>query len=105
MTTPQSVTRYDLLDLAQLRATFLSTDALTPADPSTMMFLVKNPNGSVATYAFGAAGASVVRTATGAYFKDLTVDVVGSWFYRSYGTGGVQASEEWSFLCAPSFVL
>lgn len=105
MTTPNTAARYDLLDLVQMRATFLSTDAVTPADPSTMMFLVKSPLGSVATYAFGAAGASVTRAGVGAYFKDITVDSVGSWHYRAHGTGGVQANEEWTLVVDRSFIL
>lgn len=93
-----AVSRYDFGDLATLRATFVSTDGVTPADPSYVAFLTLNPFGSVATYVYGAAGASVVRDGVGGYRTDFTIDAVGSWFYRSVGTGGVQAAGEWSFI-------
>lgn len=105
MTTPNTVSRYDIFDLVTLRATYTSTDGVTPADPSTVMFLVKNPLGTVATYNFAAAGASVIRAGAGAYTKQVVGDVVGSWFYRVHGTGGVHANEEYSFIVDRSFVL
>jgi hypothetical protein len=102
---PDSVSRYDLGALSRLVATFVSTDGVTTADPSSIDLLVKNPLGSVSTYSFGVAGASVVRVATGAYVRDTTLDVVGSWFYRWAGTGGVQAPDEYSLLVDRSFIL
>lgn len=102
---PAEVERYDLFDSFRQTATFVSTDLVTPADPSTVLFLVKNPLGTVSTYSYGAAGASIVRDGVGAYRRDQTLDVVGSWFYRSQGTGGVQAADEWSLLVDASFVL
>lgn len=101
MTTPNSVSRYDIGDLIVLPATFVGTDGVTPADPSTIDFLVKNAAGSVATYRFGAAGASIVRTGVGAYFKEIIVEpsgLTGSWAYRAMGTGGIIAAEEWLFI-------
>ena len=105
MTTPRAVTPYDLYDLAYLPATFTSTDGITVADPSTILCFTKNPLGTVATYQYGAAAASIVRLGVGAYFKEFTVDVVGSWFYRWHGTGGVQDADEWCFVVAPTFIL
>lgn len=103
--TPETVSRYDIGDLVQLRATFLGTDGVTPADPSTMVFSTINPFGTIASYSFGAAGASVIRTGAGAYFKEVTVDVPGQWYYRAQGTGGAQAAEEWPFIVNESFIL
>jgi hypothetical protein len=90
--------RYDIGDLIRLRATYVSTDLVTPADPSVITFLVRSA-GSVGTYQYvgGAGGGSITRVPTGAYYKDITVDVYGDWTYRSVGTGGVQAAEEWQF--------
>lgn len=102
MTTPNNVNVYDIGDMIQLRATVIGTDGATPAQPSWFTFLVKPPNGSVATYALGASGASVVNPGAGAFFKDVSIDQAGSWYYRSIATGAVQAAEEWAFLVAPS---
>lgn len=102
---PAAVDRYDLYDMFRQTATFVSTDLTTAADPSTILFLVKNPLGTVSTYSYGAAGASIVRTGVGAYLRDQTLDVAGSWFYRAQGTGGVQAADEWSLLVDQSWVL
>lgn len=99
------VSKYDLFRLIRISATFVSTDGLTPADPSTVHFFSRNPLGSVSTYLYGAAGASVTRAGAGAYYKEITLDLVGSWYYRAQGTGGVQSAEEWGAVCAPSFIL
>lgn len=105
MTRPNGVSEYDIGDLVQIRATVIGTDGITPAQPSTFMFLVKNGAGSVATYALSDASASVGNPGAGAFFKDVNIDGAGSWFYRSMATGLTQSAEEWSFLVRPSFVL
>lgn len=107
MPTPELVNRYDLHDLARFVATFVSTDGLTLADASTITLYVKAPNGSVASYVHvgGAGGGSITRLAAGQYAKDITLDQVGSWFYRWAATGGIQANEEWSLLVDRSFIL
>lgn len=103
---PAQITVYDLGDMVTLTATILGTDGVTPIQPSYFAFLVQNPQGSVGTYVFGAAGASILNPAAGAFSKDLSIDAtvgyVGSWFYRSVATGRVQTADDWSFLVAPS---
>jgi hypothetical protein len=86
---------YDIGDLVRLRATFVSTDMVTPADPSTIVFRILSPATTVACYAFGTG--SITRATVGAYYKDITPDVYGDWAYNVLGTGGVQAVSEWSF--------
>jgi hypothetical protein len=107
VSTPQAVSRYDVHDLVRFIATFVSTDGLTPADPSTVTFLFKDSAGSVGSYQYvgGAGGGSITRINVGAYAKDVTLTQVGSSFYRWEGTGGVQAAEEWSVFLGPSFIL
>jgi len=92
-----SLGRYDIGDLVRLRATYVSTDLVTAADPSVITFLVMSGAGTVASYQFAGGGGSITRAGVGAYYKDITVDVYGDWTYRSIGTGGVQAAEEWQF--------
>lgn len=103
---PPLVSVYDAGDMVTLTATVLGTDGVTPITPSYFAFLVGNPQGSVATYVFGAAAASILNPGAGAFSKDVSVDfatwAIGSWFYRSIATGKVQAADEWSFLVGPS---
>lgn len=104
MTTPNGVSRYKPGALVELTATILGTDGVTPAQPSWFAFLVKTPDGSVATFVFGAAGASVISPGAGAFFKTVTASAVGSWFYRAEATGLVQDAQEWSFIVDDSFI-
>jgi hypothetical protein len=106
---PDSVSRYDPGDLIRMVATFVSTDNVTPADPSTIFLFVKDASGIVGTYQYGAAGASIIRVGVGAYARDHSIPfsnaAAGSWHYTYLGTGGVQAVSAWSFLVNRSFVL
>lgn len=88
---------YDIGDLVRLRATFVSTDLTTTADPSTILFRVLAPGAAVACYAFGVGGASITRAGVGAYYKDITPNAIGQWAYNALATGGVQAVEENTF--------
>lgn len=87
---------YDAGDLVRLRATFVSTDLVTPADPSTMIFRVLSPLTGIACYAYGTG--SITRAGVGAYYKDITPNAEGEWAYNALATGGVQAVEETTFL-------
>lgn len=106
MTTPAIVHRYDLNDLVRFSVNFVSTDGVTLADPTHVTFHQRNPAGSVASFVNSAgAGGSITRLGVGQFAKDVSLDSVGSWYYRWSGTGGVQANEEWSVLVDPSFIL
>lgn len=105
MTIPPAVGRYDIGDLITLAATVVASDLITPANPSYFAFTVKSPAGTVATYVFGAAGASIRNPGNGAYAKDITADIDGIWYYRALATGLVQATEEWTFIVDRSYVL
>lgn len=97
-----SVSEYDVGDLVRLRATFVSTDMVTPADPLVVVFQTKNVQGSVACYMFGESGASVTRVPTGGYYRDVTIDLTGPLHYRAMGTGGVQAASGWKLVSRQS---
>lgn len=95
---PTSQGRYDIGDLIRLRATYLATDLVNTVDPNLVTFLVMSGAGTTASYqSNGGVGGSITRVATGAYYKDILLDAYGLWTYRSIGTGGVQAAEEWQF--------
>jgi hypothetical protein len=97
LTTPTSVNRHQLFDLVRITATVVSTDGVTPADPSAITFYTRNAAGSIATYPYLAAGASVMRDGVGRYWREVTVDRDENWDYFVRATGGVQANEQWSF--------
>ena len=88
---------YNIGDLVRLRATFVSTDLITAADPSTIIFRTLSPVAGVACFSFVAAGASITRAGVGAYYKDITPNAEGVWVYNALATGGVQAVEESTF--------
>jgi hypothetical protein len=99
---PAQIEQYDIGDFVHTVASFVGTDGVTPATPSTVMFLLMNPSGIVATYQFGVAGASILQVGSAAYARDFTLTQAGSWFYRWEGTGMVQAADEWSVIAARS---
>jgi hypothetical protein len=103
---PLDVSRYEYGALIRLAATFVSTDFVTPADPSSIVLFVQNAWGSVASYHYGIVGASITRVPTGAYYKDVTNDTPGGQIrYFWLGTGGVQAPGDWEFISKPTFIL
>src|SRR5919109_5270570 len=97
MTTPSAVAHHNLYDLIRITGTFVSTDLSTLADPSAITLYVRSPAGSVATYPYLQPGASVIRDGVGRYWREITGDMDGAWFYFWRGTGGVQANEQWQF--------
>lgn len=84
---------YDIGDLIRLNAVFEVNGTAT--DPATVTLKVKDPSGNVATYAYSLA--EISRAAAGFYYKDISLDEAGIWYYRFEGTGGAQAAEEGSF--------
>lgn len=102
MAHPDSVSRYNVGDLARCVATVAPSGGV-PANPSMMVMVVVAPS-SVASYVFGAAGASIANPAPGIFYKDVTISQVGTWAYGFQATGIVQAAEEWVMLCDTSRV-
>lgn len=88
---------YNIGDLVRLRATFVSTDLVTAADPSTIIFRTMSPVAGIACFSFAVAAASITRAGVGAYYKDITPNAYGVWAYNALATGGVQAVEESTF--------
>lgn len=90
--------KYDKGDLVRVSAAFNILGVAT--DPTTITLKVKNPAGTVSTYTF--ALGQVTRSGTGAYYKDVSVDSVGLWFYRWEGTGAVVSAGEGYFDAKPT---
>lgn len=109
---PAHVSIYDPGDMARLVATFVSTDLITPADPSSITFYISDPwtdpgSPSVPTYTFAAG--SVIRVGVGAYAVDFQIPFVASaagvWDYLARASGGVQTAQPWAFKVATSQVI
>jgi hypothetical protein len=86
------VSRYTKGQVVEVVATFYADD--TPTDPSTVVFKVKRPNGTVNTYTYGV-GTDVTRVEAGVFSLDIT-------WYRAEGTGMVKDAFENYFVVDPS---
>ena len=76
-----------------------------PTDPTSVIFSVRQPDGTVTTYIFGIDG-ELTNTAVGVYELDLgPVSLAGFWTYRAQGTGAVEAVTEGDFSVKPSAVI
>ena len=80
-----------------------ATTAGTAADPTTVTLKVKDPAGTATTYTY--ALAEVSKTATGAYHKQLTGTLAGTYHWRWVGAGALDAVDEGSCLVAQSQVI
>lgn len=85
---------YDIGDRPRCRAEFKLNNIL--ADPTSIIFKYKNPNGTVTILTYGVDSA-LVRESTGIYYVDIDVDLSGQWFYRFEGSGTVKAASESKF--------
>jgi len=65
------------------------------ADPSTIVFTIRAPDGTETVYTYSAA--EVSRSGTGVYYRDVTPDVGGHWAWRAESTGNPQTAEEDTF--------
>jgi hypothetical protein len=75
---------YDRGDTIRVTGTFVAS-GVGQFDPASVFMLLRNPLGSVATYAYSA---SVVKAATGAYYVDVVPSCLppnGAWTYRWEG--------------------
>jgi hypothetical protein len=83
-----------------MSATF--TLGSSPADPTTVTFLMRPLGGTVTTYVYGV-NAQVVKDAVGKYHVDAIINASGAWLYRFEGGGtGIGETLEQSFTVAPS---
>lgn len=85
---------YDIGDRVHLTAVF--TISGVDSDPTAIALMVKDPSGNIATYTF--ALVQITKSAVGRYYKDISIDESGDWFYRWEGTGAVEAADEASLI-------
>ena len=81
---------YDKGDAVRITGTFSVANA--PTDPTTVTLEVKDPSGNIDTYTY--ALAQVTKFATGVYYKDITIDETGYWYYQWAVTGAVEGADE-----------
>jgi len=78
-----------------MTATFRNA-AGSVADPTTIVFKIRTPDGVIASYTYGVGG-TVVKSSTGVYYVDTTASQSGTTRYRFIGTGAVITAAESSF--------
>lgn len=93
-----NIDTFDLGDRFKATVTF-TDDNGTAADPTTVTFTVRQPDGTDTDYVYGTAS-EVTKTATGAYKLLLTASSAGLWAVRVKGTGTVVAADEGLFAVA-----
>lgn len=70
-------------------------------DPTTVTFMVRDPEGTPTAYIYGT-DVEVVRTAAGRFYVLVDGNMTRTWVYRFEGTGAVKAADEKTFLIAES---
>ena len=93
---------YDQTDIVRTSSTFLSTGG-TRADPTTVDFVLTNPDGTdtVNTRTSTSTGTvnSITKTSTGVYFRDVTIgSSSGPHWYRFSSTGVITTGAEANFI-------
>jgi hypothetical protein len=90
-----TINTYHIGQKVRLTATFTALGVNT--DPTTVTLKVKDPSGVITPYTY--ALAQIIRSAAGIYYKDISIDEAGDWYYNFTGTGTVEAADE-TFLSA-----
>lgn len=72
-------------ELATLTNTFKNQSGV-PTDPDTISLTVTDPTQVSTTYTYAA---TITKTGTGVYAKDITCSIAGTWTYEWSGTGAV----------------
>jgi hypothetical protein len=70
-------------ELATLTNTF--SVGGVPTDPTAVSLVITDPLGAAVTYTY--AGATITKTTTGVYTKDVACTTAGEWQYQWIGTG------------------
>jgi hypothetical protein len=81
-------------DLIRVEATFRDEDGEL-ADPGTVTFKARRPNGSILSHALGV-DPDTQRESEGVFSTEWHLDTGGRWYFRVESAGAVQAAEETS---------
>lgn len=85
------MSRFTKGQVVTVTATFYVGDE--PTDPTTVIFKVKRPNGTIDTHTYGV-GSDVTRVSEGVFTLDIDCDQSGEFWYRAEGTGMVEDAFE-----------
>lgn len=85
--------RFVVNDTVTLTNTFKVSGTAT--DPTTIALAVTSPSGTTTTYTY--AGATITKSSTGVYTKNITADAAGIWRYTWTGTGTAADVQDSSF--------
>ena len=83
---------YDKGDMVRIASNFKDI-AGADVDPTTIIFRIKQPDGTVEALTYET-DPEVVRDSTGKYHYDLSLDQAGEYQYRVEGLGDVQAASQ-----------
>ena len=96
-----SADAYDVGDAARLSAAFraatityasgVPSSTLALADPTTVTLELTTPAGTTTTYTY--AGAGIIKSSTGVYYRDVTWTEAGEWRAKWAGTGAVAQTD------------
>jgi len=81
---------YDIGDVVRFTGTFTNVSG-TVTDPTTVTLSIKSPS-AITSYTY--AGGAVTKSGTGVYYKDVSLDAQGTWYWRWVGTGAVATAAE-----------
>lgn len=85
---------YHIDDLRRLTAAF--TVASVATDPSTLMFIMREPDGTETPYVYGT-DAELVKDSTGNFHVDWPITQAGRHLYRWVGTGAAAEAGQAEF--------
>jgi hypothetical protein len=94
---------YDIGDRRRLSAAFRDEDS-SLADPTTVTFWLREPDGYVMGYVYGV-DAELVRDSLGTYHVDWDITAPGVHHWRFECTGNIAVAEESRFMVRESLVL
>lgn len=89
--------RFVVGDTVTLTNTFAVSGTAT--DPTTVSLVVTDPAGTATTYTY--AGATITKSSTGVYTKNVTASTAGIWSYAWTGTGTAADVASSSFVVEP----
>lgn len=82
----------DVGDGARLRGSFTDLSEVA-ADPTTVVFRMKEPDGTLTVYTSGV-DVELVNDVVGGFYVDWTFTAEGEYYWRMEGTGAVIAAAE-----------
>lgn len=90
-TPPTSPREYDVGATILVTVLFKTSGVL--ADPTTVTFRVKDPNGNITAKVYPT-DPEVTRNSVGSFSYPITLSTPGSWTYRVVGEGAVKGAAE-----------